>query len=260
MHLLVQIGRTTHRRRRVTLKPALGPVFFYPKIDVLERFSVKKITGLLFLCVVNLATANPMVRDGVFTLTRAEVEYALSGATQQIRESATVDEASRYELFVSLLVSKKILAMLEALKVEEDSTKYHQFLFKKLKAARELDSQFFQNQLMLPDFEALAVERYEISKDEIAAVPEIREASHILLLCTDKCEGEREAETIASLQLLRNRFLNGESFSDLAVEFSQDPGSKARGGRLSNGIAGNAENWWRKLKNATERTPIASTF
>ena len=238
LHLLVQIGN----RRRVTIKPALGPVFFYPKMDVPKRFSVKKITVLLFLCVVNLATANPMVRDGEFTLTRAEVEYALAGASPQVRESAKKDEASRYEFFASLLASKKILAMLEALKVEEDSTTYHQFLFKKLEAARNLDSQLFQNQLVLPDFEALAEERYAISKNDIAAVPEIREASHILLLCTDNCEGEIEAKAIASLQLLRDRFISGESFSDLAVEFSEDPGSKARGGRLSNGIAGDAEN------------------
>jgi parvulin-like peptidyl-prolyl isomerase len=108
--------------------------------------------------------------------------------------------------------------------------------------ARELDRQLFQNQLVLPDFEALALERYKISKNEIAPVPEIRESSHILLLCTEDCEGETETETVASLQALKDRILEGESFSDLAVEFSQDPGSKTRGGRLSNGIARNAEN------------------
>ena len=54
--------------------------------------------------------------------------------------------------------------------------------------------------------------------------------------------GEKETETVASLQALTERILEGESFSDLAVEYSQDPGSKSRGGRLSNGIARNAEN------------------
>ena len=68
------------------------------------------------------------------------------------------------------------------------------------------------------------------------------EASHILLLCTEDCEGETEAETVARIQSFKDRILEGESFSDLAVEFSQDPGSKTRGGRLSNGIARNAEN------------------
>ena len=71
-------------------------------------------------------------------------------------------------------MSKKVLAMLEALQVEEDSATYHEFLFRRLEAARELDRQLFQNQLVLPDFEALAKERYKISKNEIAPVPEIR--------------------------------------------------------------------------------------
>jgi peptidyl-prolyl cis-trans isomerase C len=182
------------------------------------------------------------VRDGEFTLSKAEVEYALAASPPQIRESAMEDEVSRYEFFSTLLVSKKVLARLEALQVDEDPETYHEFLFRRLEVARELDRQLFQNQLVLPDFEALALERYKISKNEIAPVPEIRESSHILLLCTEDCEGEKETETVASLQALTERILEGESFSDLAVEYSQDPGSKSRGGRLSNGIARNAEN------------------
>ena len=197
---------------------------------------------LLLLCSAIPANADLLVRDGEFTLSKAEVEYALAASPPQIRASVMENEASRYEFFSTLLVSKKVLALLEALQVEEDSATYHEFLFRRLEVARELDRQLFQNQLVLPDFEVLAKERYKISKNEIAPVPEIREASHLLLLCTDVCEGEIEAETVASLQALSDRIENGESFSDLAVEFSQDPGSKTRGGRLSNGIARNAEN------------------
>ena len=197
---------------------------------------------LLLLCFAIPATADLLVRDGEFTLSTAEVEYALAASPPQIRASVMENEASRYEFFSTLLVSKKVLAVLEALQVEEDSATYHEFLFRRLEAARELDRQLFQNQLVLPDFEALAKERYKISKNEIAPVPEIRESSHILLLCTEDCEGETEAETVARIQSFKDRILEGESFSDLAVEFSQDPGSKTRGGRLSNGIARNAEN------------------
>jgi peptidyl-prolyl cis-trans isomerase C len=203
---------------------------------------VKNIIVLLFICLALPGKADVLVRDGEFTLSKAEVEYALAASPPQIRESAKVDEASRYEFFSTLLVSKKVLARLEAVQFEEDPATYHEFLFRRLEVARELDRQLFQNQLVLPDFKALAAERYKISKNEIAPVPEVREASHILLLCTEDCEGETETETVASLQVLKDRILEGESFSDLAVEFSQDPGSKTRGGRLSNGIARNAEN------------------
>jgi peptidyl-prolyl cis-trans isomerase C len=204
--------------------------------------AVKNIIVLLLVCFAIPAAADPLVRDGEFTLSKAEVEYALAASPPQIRESAMEDEVSRYEFFSTLLVSKKVLARLEALQVDEDPETYHEFLFRRLEVAREFDRQLFQNQLVLPDFEALALERYKISKNEIAPVPEIRESSHILLLCTEDCEGEKETETVASLQALTERILEGESFSDLAVEYSQDPGSKTRGGRLSNGIARNAEN------------------
>jgi peptidyl-prolyl cis-trans isomerase C len=204
--------------------------------------AVKNIIVLLLVCFAIPAAAGPLVRDGEFTLSKAEVEYALAASPPQIRESAMEDEVSRYEFFSTLLVSKKVLARLETLQVDKDPETYHEFLFRRLEVARELDRQLFQNQLVLPDFEALALERYKISKNEIAPVPEIRESSHILLLCTEDCEGEKETETVASLQALTDRILEGESFSDLAVEYSQDPGSKSRGGRLSNGIARNAEN------------------
>ena len=194
------------------------------------------------LLILNVAAAETIVRDGNMTLSKGEIEFALAASPPPIRESAKTDDASRYEFFVNLLVSKKILARLEALDVKEDPVTYYQFYFQQMELARELDRQLFQNQLVLPDFEALALERYKISKNEIAPVPEIREASHILLLCTEDCEGETETETVASLQALKDRILEGESFSDLAVEYSQDPGSKIRGGRLSNGIARNAEN------------------
>jgi peptidyl-prolyl cis-trans isomerase C len=204
--------------------------------------AVKNIIVLLLVCFAIPAAADLLVRDGDFTLSKAEIEYALAASPPQIRESAMEDEVSRYEFFSTLLVSKKVLARLETLQVDKDPETYHEFLFRRLEVARELDRQLFQNQLVLPDFEALALERYKISKNEIAPVPEIRESSHILLLCTEDCEGEKETETVASLQALTDRILEGESFSDLAVEYSQDPGSKSRGGRLSNGIARNAEN------------------
>ena len=206
----------------------------------MRKAIVKTIIAAILVWSGSLMAAEIIVREGELTLSRAEVEFALAGSPKQIRDSAQSDEASRYEFFVSLLVSKKILAELQALDPSDDPIAYHQFLFKQLETARELDKQLFQNELLLPDFEVLALERYKISKNDIAPLPEVREASHILRLCTENCDDASDA--IETLRSLRKRIEEGASFANLATEFSQDPGSKTRGGRLSQGIESDAEN------------------
>ena len=58
---------------------------------------------------------------------------------------------------------------------------------------------------------------------------EIREASHILIKVT---EGESSDQALARITELRQRIVNGEEFSNLAREFSEDPGSADSGGDL----------------------------
>jgi peptidyl-prolyl cis-trans isomerase C len=224
----------------------------------MRKATVKTIIAAMLFWSGSLMATEIIVREGELTLSRAEVEFALAGSPKQIRNSVQLDEASRYEFFVTLLVSKKILAELQALDASEDPVAYHQFLFKQLETARELDKQLFQNELALPDFEVLALERYKISKNDIAPVPEIREASHILRLCTESCDEASEA--IETLQSLKNRLEQGESFADLAIEFSQDPGSKTRGGRLSQGIERDAENVDQVVRDALFAIPEVGGF
>lgn len=209
---------------------------------------MKNFIALGLLSIMNVAAAETIVSDGDVTLSKGEVAYALAAAPPQVRNSTKTNEASRYEFFVNLLVSKKIMARLEAVDVNEDPDTYYQFYFQQMEMARQLDKQLFQDQLALPDFEALAAERYKVSKNEIALVPELREASHILLLCTEGCA--EETETVATLEALKERILNGESFANIATEFSQDPGSKTRGGRLSQAVASNAENVDQSVRDA----------
>ena len=79
----------------------------------------------------------------------------------------------------------------------------------------------------------------EISEDDIIAGyeqekaaslgDEQRDSRHILLQITDD---RGAAEAVAELNALRARIEAGESFADLAAEYSEDPGSKAVGGDL----------------------------
>ncbi len=71
-------------------------------------------------------------------------------------------------------------------------------------------------------------ERYEQLRDQLTTA-ELRTASHILLTVG---EGDNEDEVKNKINDLKNRISQGEDFSTLAREFSQDPGSAEDGGDL----------------------------
>ena len=70
--------------------------------------------------------------------------------------------------------------------------------------------------------------RYNENKDAYSSI-EIREASHILIKVNDDQDSDRALTEITEI---RERIGNGESFADLAREFSEDPGSAQDGGNL----------------------------
>ena len=79
----------------------------------------------------------------------------------------------------------------------------------------------------------------EVNRDDVFAryqdsraaysTPETREASHILIKVSDDADND---QALARITDIRNRIVNGESFADLAAEFSEDPGSASDGGNL----------------------------
>jgi peptidyl-prolyl cis-trans isomerase D len=68
---------------------------------------------------------------------------------------------------------------------------------------------------------------------EIANLAEQRRAAHILIEVNDKMN---DAQAKAKIEEIQQRLAKGEDFAALAKEFSQDPGSAAKGGDL--GYAG----------------------
>ena len=80
------------------------------------------------------------------------------------------------------------------------------------------------------DEEAIT-QRYEEQKTNFS-VGERRRASHILLELDPEADEEEASEANAKAVELRERIINGESFEDLAKEFSADPGSASQGGDL----------------------------
>jgi len=178
------------------------------------------------------------VTDGEIKIALRELRYVVDNAPVQIKQQLRLDSEARYELIANQVVAHRIQANLESSKSRSGDL-YDAYQFAVLKAAKEFDEKRFQRELEIPDLEQLAQERWRTSKNNIAEVPEKRWLSHILLLCSESCdEQEKQLEMVKIVE----RLTAGESFSDLAAEFSQDPGSRQRGGRLSRPIALEDEN------------------
>ena len=184
------------------------------------------------------ADSEPAVMDGSVEISEGELRYAYKKAPKELKGQIAKDETGRYEFIASIISSKRALQNLET-RLDEESDLFYGFLFSMLAAAKEFDEKRFQSELQVPDVEQLARERFRISRSELAKVPEQRELSHILLLCSEKCE---EAQKRKELEELRARVMSGESFGDLAIQFSEDPGSYQRGGKLGRPVGELDEN------------------
>ena len=171
--------------------------------------------------------------DQSVSVTAGEFEHIVKNSPSTIRSAVQSSDEDRFEIAASVLLDKKIHGNLEAIDPTITPELFYRYHAAMRAAAKEFDAARFQAQLQLPDLEPLALERYRVAKNDFAVVPENRIASHILLLCSEGCD--REARR-AELLVIRDQALEGVPFADLAAEYSQDPGSRQRGGRLSQPI------------------------
>ena len=174
-----------------------------------------------------------VAQDGDVVLTVGELRNLVDNARANVRSAVLASDSDRFEIVAESLLAKKIRSKLDSLDSDLSPDLFYRYQAAMNAAAKEFDAVRFQVQLELPDMEPLAEERYRVAKDEIAVVPEQRIASHILLLCTEDCDRGAKRQELEDILI---RALSGESFADLAAEYSQDPGSRQRGGRLSQPI------------------------
>ena len=74
------------------------------------------------------------------------------------------------------------------------------------------------------------VDFYKTYKDSLPSIPTRVKVRHLLISVTPS--EKSKTETFSLLKSIKERLLNGEDFSLLANQFSQDPGSKNSGGLL----------------------------
>nr|MBP6683007.1 peptidylprolyl isomerase [Halioglobus sp.] len=128
------------------------------------------------------------------------------------------------------LASKKLAALAPTIPASDNPDAYWKQVF----SIRSVQSRYVVNHFIdgieVPDMTALAAERYQTEKDKYALVPEERYSSHILLLCPPG-ECDRDARRVEARKIL-DELKAGADFRQLAGKYSEDPGSKDKGGQF----------------------------
>lgn len=206
----------------------------------------------------------PVVSDDGVVLSYGELSYALSKTDEGMRRSAADDLATRFELLNIFMVNKKMARDAQAMTPDSAGELYWELQSKRLMLERQYALDAYLASQEKPNFSALAEERYRTQKDKYARVPEKRLVSHILLQCSEDCD---RAERFQEMGVIREKALAGENFAELAKDYSEDPGSKDRGGRLNDWIEPNMKvelvreflNASLKLNNEGDLSDIVST-
>tara|TARA_R110002110_G_scaffold415765_2_gene655191 strand:- start:43351 stop:44256 length:906 start_codon:yes stop_codon:yes gene_type:complete len=191
-------------------------------------------TGLAVFSLIYGAVAlgsDDVVRDGDVGLSKEELEQSVKYWTPDMQKAAANNVGDRLELLNAALTAKKIAREADQVDPQSNPEAYWKYVLSMRNLQRKFVMDNYMASLDVPDMVPLGKERYITEKDKYAFVPEIRLSSHILLMCnvTNACDNaateEKAKDIVAQLR-------GGADFEELVAQYSEDPGSKDKGGKF----------------------------
>jgi parvulin-like peptidyl-prolyl isomerase len=174
--------------------------------------------------------AQSVVKDDVAAISREEMQATVDRWPPNMRQDAADNPKIRKELEILSLAAKKVAQDAEKVTRESDPEFYWDMKLQVQMLLRRMMVKHYLDHLEMPDWEPLAKERYLAEKDKYAKVPERRLSSHILFMCNpSKCE-YKDVNKLAEETLTALR--NGADFEEMVAKYSDDKGTKARGGEF----------------------------
>jgi hypothetical protein len=163
-------------------------------------------------------------------MSRQELEYYVKFWSPDMQRAAADDPVNRLELLNIALTTKRIAEQAKTITPDADPDGYWKHKFIARNADRKFVIDHFVATLDVPDMTELARERYLTEKDKYALVPERRLTSHILIQCMPPaCKREDKRPQMESVLA---ELEAGTPFEELVVRYSEDPGSKGKGGKF----------------------------
>lgn len=137
---------------------------------------------------------------------------------------------------------QKRTSAFEALEPKRDDLNYLRALWQLDRLKRELLKEYYTLNLVIPDMTAVAQERYDATPEKWAEVPEVRLSSHILFKC-EECDANCSNDVLMEqAKEVHAQLLEGADFKKFVAEYSKDPGSRKRGGRLTTRMTAKQKN------------------
>jgi peptidyl-prolyl cis-trans isomerase C len=200
--------------------------------------SFKAQVGVLLLGLLMVGAelrAQNIIEDTGVGMSRQELEQWITHWTPQMKKAAAIDRGDRIELLNMALAAKKIAMEADTVTPDADPEAYWEMQFAIRNVRRSYVTAQYMKNLEIPDMAALAEEQYKAEKDKYAHVPEVRSSSHILVACQAGSGCDIKAKKAAA-QGIHDQLLAGADFEALVEQFSEDPGSKGRGGKFDKWI------------------------
>lgn len=206
-----------------------------------------------------------LAERGPAKVTRADYELELTRLPADLRGGFATNEKRVADLLTRLLVTKELAIQAEETGVAREPYNAARLAYELERAKAQLrvaqmDSQAgAQFDRERANFEKRAREIYQTQPQRFTA-PERVQVSHILFL-TPKHTAD---EAMALAKKTRERVAAGEDFAKLASELSEDPGSRAGGGKLPPFTRGEMDPEFEKaafaLKKGELSQPVVSQF
>jgi peptidyl-prolyl cis-trans isomerase C len=174
-----------------------------------------------------------IVENAVVKLTRADYEAELQRLPADSRAAFATDPKRVAALLNNILIGKTMAASARKDGLDRDPVVQRRIALEADKVLAEAAVQRIETvagaefDAKVAQFLPKARERYLVEKDKYV-VPEQIEASHILF----STKARSEDAALALAQQVEAKLAAGADFAALAREFSEDPGSKSRGGHI----------------------------
>jgi peptidyl-prolyl cis-trans isomerase C len=174
-----------------------------------------------------------IVENAMVKLTRADFEAELQRLPADSRATFATDSKRVSSLLNNMLIGRTMAAEARKAGLDRDPLVQRRIALEADKVLAEVEVQRIETaagaefDAKVEQFVPKARERYLVDKEKYV-VPEQIEASHILFLTNARSDDA----AMALAQQVEAKLAAGADFAALAREFSEDPGTKARGGHI----------------------------